>query len=374
MEFKLQNKSGEARRGTVTTAHGQIQTPAFMPVGTQGTVKSLTPRHLKDIGSQIILGNAYHLYLRPGQELVKKAGGLHKFMGWDRPILTDSGGFQVFSLAELRNIREEGVSFQSHIDGSSHLFTPESVMRLEADLGADIIMCFDECIPYPATLEYAERSTGRTIRWARRCRDEFLALNSGQALFGIVQGGTYPELRQRSAEELVEIGFEGYAIGGLAIGEPKEQTWEAITTANSVLPEEKPRYMMGVGFPEDIIQGVSLGVDMFDCVMPTRNARNGSLFTSSGRLAMRNAKHFDDFAPVDPECDCYLCQNFSRAYLRHLYMSDEILASTLGTMHNLRFYLRMMEDMRLAIEEQRFDEWRKEFMGKYYNNDGATSL
>ncbi|MDO9390764.1 MAG: tRNA guanosine(34) transglycosylase Tgt [bacterium] len=365
MDFKLLNKSGAARRGTINTAHGQIQTPAFMPVGTQGTVKSLTPRHLKDIGSQIILGNAYHLYLRPGQELVKKAGGLHGFMGWDRPILTDSGGFQVFSLAELRNIKEEGVSFQSHIDGSSHLFTPESVMRLEADLGADIIMCFDECIPYPATLEYAERSTGRTTRWARRCRDEFLALNSGQALFGIVQGGTYPELRRRSAEELVEIGFEGYAIGGLAIGEPKEQTWEAIQTANTVLPEEKPRYMMGVGFPEDIIQGVSLGVDMFDCVMPTRNARNGSLFTSTGRLAMRNAKHFDDFSPVDSECDCYLCQNFSRAYLRHLYMSDEILASTLGTMHNLRFYLRMMEGMRLAIEQDGFDQWRKEFMDKY---------
>ena len=239
IEFKLLNKSGEARRGTVTTAHGQIQTPAFMPVGTQGTVKSLTPQHLKDIGAQIILGNAYHLYLRPGQELVKKAGGLHGFMGWDRPILTDSGGFQVFSLAELRNIKEEGVSFQSHIDGSSHLFTPESVMRLEADLGADIIMCFDECIPYPATLEYAERSTGRTTRWARRCRDEFLSLNTGQALFGIVQGGTYPELRRRSAQELVEIGFEGYAIGGLAIGEPKEQTWEAIQTANTVLPDGK---------------------------------------------------------------------------------------------------------------------------------------
>jgi queuine tRNA-ribosyltransferase len=351
IEFKLLNTSGAARRGTVVTSHGLIQTPAFMPVGTQGTVKSLTPQHLRDIGAQIILGNAYHLYLRPGQELVKKAGGLHKFMGWDRPILTDSGGFQVFSLAELRNIKEEGVSFQSQIDGSSHLFTPESVMRLEADLGADIIMCFDECIPYPATLEYAQRSTDRTTRWARRCRQEFLSLKMDQALFGIVQGGAYPELRKRSAEELVEIGFEGYAIGGLAIGEPKEQTWEAIQTANSVL---------------------SLGVDMFDCVMPTRNARNGSLFTSAGRLAMRNAKHFDDMSTVDPECDCYLCQNFSRAYLRHLYMSDEILASTLGTIHNLRFYLRMMEAIRLAIEEQRFDQWREAFMGKYKEQNGTA--
>ncbi|MDP2806639.1 MAG: tRNA guanosine(34) transglycosylase Tgt [bacterium] len=371
MEFKLLNKSGEARRGAVTTAHGSIQTPAFMPVGTQGTVKSLTPQHLKDIGAQIILGNAYHLYLRPGQELVKKAGGLHGFMGWDRPILTDSGGFQVFSLAELRNIKEEGVSFQSHLDGSSHLFTPESVMRLEADLGADIIMCFDECIPYPVTLEYAERSTGRTTRWARRCRDEFLSLNTGQALFGIVQGGTYPELRKRSAQELVEIGCEGYAIGGLAIGEPKEHTWGAIQTAKTGLPEDQPRYMMGVGFPEDIIQGVSLGVDMFDCVMPTRNARNGSLFTSAGKLAMRNARHFDDFSPVDADCDCYLCKNFTRAYLRHLYMSDEILASTLGTIHNLRFYLKMMEDIREAIGKQRFDEWRKEFMEKYQSGNAT---
>jgi queuine tRNA-ribosyltransferase len=342
-----------------------------MPVGTQGTVKSLTPQHLMDIGAQIILGNAYHLYLRPGQELVKKAGGLHKFMGWDRPILTDSGGFQVFSLAELRNIKEEGVSFQSHIDGSSHLFTPESVMRLEADLGADIVMCFDECIPYPATLEYAASSTDRTTRWARRCRQEFLSLKTGQALFGIVQGGAYPELRKRSAEELLEIGFEGYAIGGLAIGEPKEQTWEAIATANSVLPEDKPRYMMGVGFPEDIIQGVSMGVDMFDCVMPTRNARNGSLFTSAGRLAMRNAKHFDDMSPVDTDCDCYLCQNFSRAYLRHLYLSDEILASTLGTIHNFRFYLKMMEAIHRAIQEQRFDRWRKEFTEKYQSGNGT---
>jgi queuine tRNA-ribosyltransferase len=353
------------------TAHGPVKTPVFMPVGTQGTVKSLTPQQLKDAGAQIILGNAYHLYLRPGQELVKKAGGLHRFIGWDRPILTDSGGFQVFSLAELRNIKEEGVSFQSHIDGSSHLFSPESVMRLEAALGADIIMCFDECIPYPSTLEYAERSTARTSRWARRCKDEFDLIKSSepnsQALFGIVQGGTYPELRKRSAGELVEMDFDGYAIGGLAIGEPKEQTWEAIGTANETLPQDKPRYMMGVGFPEDIVKGVSLGVDMFDCVMPTRNARNGTLFTSSGKLVMKNARHFDDFSPVDAECDCYLCRNFSRAYLRHLFMAEEILAATLATIHNVRFYLRMMEDMRESIEQDRFDAWQISFLERYNN-------
>jgi queuine tRNA-ribosyltransferase len=353
------------------TAHGPVQTPVFMPVGTQGTVKSLTPQQLKDDGAQIILGNAYHLYLRPGQELVKKAGSLHRFIGWDRPILTDSGGFQVFSLAELRNIKEEGVSFQSHIDGSSHLFSPESVMRLEAALGADIIMCFDECIPYPSTLEYAERSTARTSRWARRCKDEFVLIKNtepnSQALFGIVQGGTYPELRRRSARELVEMDFDGYSIGGLAIGEPKEQTWKAVATANEVLPPDKPRYMMGVGFPEDIIKGVSLGVDMFDCVMPTRNARNGTLFTSCGKLVMKNARHFDDFSPVDAQCDCYLCRNFSRAYLRHLFMAEEILAATLATIHNVRFYLRMMEDIRTAIEQDRFDDWQKSILQRYNN-------
>jgi len=353
----------------IETAHGQIPTPIFMPVGTQGTVKAMTPRDLKDIGARVILGNAYHLYLRPGQEMVKKAGGLHKFIGWDRPILTDSGGFQVFSLAELRKIKEEGVSFQSHIDGSHHTFTPESVMELEVDLGADIIMNFDECIPYPSNYEYTEDSTARTTRWAKRCRNKFLELKSGdadsQALFGIVQGGTHPELRKRSASEMVEIGFEGYAIGGLAIGEPKQATWEAISAANGILPPGQPRYMMGVGFPEDIIKGVSLGVDMFDCVMPTRNARNGTLFTAVGKLVMKNAKYADELEPVDKECDCYLCQNFSRAYLRHLFMSGEILAAHLATIHNLRFYLSLTEKMRQAIAEDNFAKWSQDFLERY---------
>jgi len=269
-----------------------------MPVGTQGAVKSLTPANLRDVGAQIILGNAYHLYLRPGQEIVWKAGGLHAFTGWDRPMLTDSGGFQVFSLADLRKIKEEGVDFQSHLDGSRHRFTPESVMKLETDLGADIVMAFDECIPYPSSKEYAEQSTARTSRWAARCKAEFLRLEPDrrypQALFGIVQGGTYPGLRTRSAEEMIGIGFDGYAIGGLAMGEPKAATWDAVAAANAILPADRPRYMMGVGFPEDIIAGVALGVDMFDCVMPTRNARNGTLFTSRGKMVMKNAKYADD--------------------------------------------------------------------------------
>lgn len=353
----------------IETAHGQIPTPIFMPVGTQGTVKAMTPQDLTDVGARIILGNAYHLYLRPGQKMVKKAGGLHRFISWERPILTDSGGFQVFSLAELRRIKEEGVSFQSHLDGSRHVFTPENVMELEVDLGADIIMNFDECIPYPSGYEYTEDSTARTTRWAKRCRQKFLELKDGdeesQALFGIVQGGTFPELRKRSAGEMVEIGFEGYAIGGLAIGEPKEATWEAVQAANEMLPRDKPRYMMGVGFPEDIITGVSMGVDMFDCVMPTRNARNGTLFTSTGKLVMKNARHADDLEPVDTECDCYLCRNFSRAYLRHLFMSGEILAAHLATVHNLRFYLSMMEKMRRAIDEDNYAEWSRSFLEKY---------
>ncbi|MDI6740202.1 MAG: tRNA guanosine(34) transglycosylase Tgt [Candidatus Edwardsbacteria bacterium] len=372
MEFKLLHTSGQARRGVMTTAHGEIQTPAFMPVGTQGTVKSLTPANLKDVGAQIILGNAYHLYLRPGQEIVKKAGGLHAFIGWDRPILTDSGGFQVFSLAELRKITEDGVRFQSHLDGSHHAFTPESVMKLETDLGADIAMSFDECIPYPSTREYTEKSTVRTTRWAARCRTEFLRLEPErrypQALFGIVQGGAHPELRMRSAAEMAEIGFEGYAIGGLAIGEPKSATWEAVAAANSTLPEDAPRYMMGVGFPEDIIEGVFRGGDMFDCVMPTRNARNGTLFTGRGKIVMKNARYAEELGPVDPDCDCYLCRNFSRAYLRHLFMAGEITAAHLGTIHNLRFYLSLMEKIRNAIAQDRFESWRKEYLSAYRSN------
>jgi len=352
--------------GELATPHGIIRTPAFMPVGTQGTVKAMTPEGLKSAGAEIVLGNAYHLYLRPGVETIRKMGGLHRFTGWDRPILTDSGGYQVFSLAELRKICEEGVTFQSHLDGSAHAFTPESVTELQMGLGADIIMCFDECIPYPSSRQYTEESTARTARWAKRCRDTFRGAGDGsQAIFGIVQGGTYADLRRRSAGELVVLGFDGYAIGGLAIGEPKEATWEAVASAAEQLPSDKPRYMMGVGFPEDIIQGVSLGVDMFDCVMPTRNARTGTLFTSSGKLAIKNARYSADESPVDQECDCYACRNFTRSYLRHLFMAGEMTGAMLATAHNLRFYLRMMEGMRGAIGGGRFAEWRDEFLYKY---------
>ncbi len=341
-----------------------------MPVGTQGTVKAMTPQGLSEAGAEIILGNAYHLYLRPGLETVRRMGGLQRFTGWNRPMLTDSGGFQVFSLAELRRIREEGVEFQSHLDGSRHTFTPESVTELQLGLGADIIMCFDECIPYPSSYQYTEDSTARTARWAKRCRSTFRERagkgeTTSQALFGIIQGGVFQDLRRRSAQELVELDFDGYALGGLAIGEPKEATWEAVAAAAEVLPAEKPRYMMGVGFPEDIIQGVSLGIDMFDCVMPTRNARTGTLFTSGGKLVIKNARYAEDSAPVDEECDCYLCRSFSRAYLRHLFMSGEMTGAMLATGHNLRFYLKMMEGMRRAIGEGGFDVWRSDFLSRY---------
>lgn len=373
IKFVLQKTNGPARTGTIETNHGRVQTPAFMPVGTQGTVKAMTPHGLADVGAEIILGNAYHLYLRPGLETVRRMGGLQKFTGWNRPMLTDSGGYQVFSLAELRRIREEGVTFQSHLDGSSHFFSPENVTELQMGLGADIIMCFDECIPYPSSYQYADESTARTTRWARRCRETFrgragMGGPSGQGLFGIVQGGTYQDLRRRSAQELVAIGFEGYAVGGLAIGEPKEATWEAVAAAAECLPEDRPRYMMGVGFPEDIIQGASLGIDMFDCVMPTRNARTGTLFTSRGKLAIKNARHAEDESPVDGECDCYLCRHFSRAYLRHLFMSGEMTAAMLATVHNLSFYLGMMAGMRMAIGEGRFEAWRRGFLSKYSEN------
>lgn len=375
MEFALRLTSDNARSGLIKTAHGEVHTPAFMPVGTAGTVKAMTPRDLEEAGAQIVLGNAYHLYLRPGVELVKRAGGLHRFMGWGRPILTDSGGFQVFSLAELRKIKEEGVEFQSHLDGSYHVFTPESVMELEVSLGADLIMNFDECIPYPSSRDYTEASTARTTRWARRCRQRFLELNNlhgvRQALFGIVQGGIYPDLRERSAREMVEIGFEGYAIGGLAIGEPKAATWEAVESACRHLPPSQPRYMMGVGLPEDIIRGIALGVDMFDCVIPTRNARNGTLFTAEGRLAIKNAKHQQDLGPVDPSCDCYLCKNFSRSYLRHLFLSKEMLAAQLATMHNLRFYLSMMSQARAAIGQNLYGQWSRDFLARYHGLDRA---
>ncbi len=353
----------EGRLGKITTSHGEINTPVFMPVGTQATVKTLSPADLKDLGAEIVLSNTYHLFLRPGHELIRDFGGLHPFMGWDRPILTDSGGFQVFSLAELRKVTDEGVTFQSHLDGGAkHFITPEHAVAIQEALGADIIMAFDECIPYPATRDYAEESLERTLRWARRCREA--KQETGQALFGIVQGGMYPDLRRRSAGALVDIGFDGYAIGGLSVGETKPLMEEMIEATAPHLPEDRPRYLMGVGTPEDLVEGVERGIDMFDCVMPTRNARNGTFFTSFGKLVIKNSRHERDREPIDPACGCYTCRNFSRAYLRHLFNAGEVLALRLGTIHNLFFYLALMRSIRQGLEQGRFKEFKKKFLEK----------
>ncbi|MBE9502918.1 MAG: tRNA guanosine(34) transglycosylase Tgt [Proteobacteria bacterium] len=359
--FDLLNKcSGtNARRGRIHTGRGEINTPVFMPVGTQGTVKAMTPDMLHQLDVEIILGNTYHLYLRPGHKLVKELGGLHKFIGWDRPLLTDSGGFQVYSLGSLRKISEEGVRFQSHIDGSYHFLSPESSISIQEDLGADIIMCFDECPPYPATYDYVETSLDMTLRWAKRCKSA--KKNDGSALFGIIQGGMFEDLRRRSAEETKEIGFDGYALGGLSVGETKPLMYNMVEATVPFMPEDKPRYLMGVGTPEDLVENIARGIDMFDCVMPTRNARNGSLFTSSGKLVIKNSRYERDDLPVDEKCACYTCRNFSRAYLRHLFMAKEILSSTLNTIHNLHYYLNLMREIRSAIEENRFAQYKKEF-------------
>jgi queuine tRNA-ribosyltransferase len=360
--------TSSARLGKITTEHGEIHTPVFMPVGTQATVKTLSPDDLISIGAEIILSNTYHLFLRPGHELIKEFGGLHRFMGWDRPVLTDSGGFQVFSLAELRKITEEGVTFQSHIDGGAkHFVTPEFAIEIQEALGADIIMTFDECIPFPATHDYARESLERTLRWAKRCRNAKKKM--GQALFGIVQGGMYPELRKRSAEALVDVGFDGYAVGGLSVGETKPVMYEMIEASVPSLPEDKPRYLMGVGTPEDLVEGVERGIDMFDCVMPTRNARNGTFFTSFGKVVIRNAQYEGAKQPIDSECGCYTCRNFTRAYLRHLFNAGEVLALRLGTIHNLFFYLDLMRNVRASIEQGKFHEFKKEFLTKRENAD-----
>ncbi|HTP04690.1 MAG TPA: tRNA guanosine(34) transglycosylase Tgt [Nitrospirota bacterium] len=357
-----------ARLGKITTDHGKIDTPVFMPVGTQATVKTLSPDDLVSIGAEIILSNTYHLFLRPGHELIKELGGLHRFMGWERPVLTDSGGFQVFSLAELRKITEEGVTFQSHIDGGAkHFVTPEYAIEIQEALGADIIMTFDECVPFPATHDYARESLERTLRWAKRCRDAKKSID--QALFGIVQGGMYPELRKRSAEALVDVGFDGYAVGGLSVGETKPVMYEMIETSVPSLPEDKPRYLMGVGTPEDLVEGVERGIDMFDCVMPTRNARNGTFFTSFGKVVIRNAQYEGAKQPIDQECGCYTCRNFTRAYLRHLFNAGEVLALRLGTIHNLYFYLDLMRNVRSSIEQGTFQEFKKRFLAKRENAD-----
>lgn len=349
-----------ARRGRLETPHGPVETPVFMPVGTQATVKALTPKDLEGTGATMILSNTYHLYLRPGADLVAAHGGLHGFMHWNGPILTDSGGFQVFSLGDLRKIREEGVEFRSHIDGSTHLFTPETVMAAEEKLGADIAMAFDECAPYPADYEYVKAAAARNSRWAARCMDAHR--REDQSLFGVVQGGTYKDLRSSSAGDLVDMDFPGYGIGGLSVGEGKPLMYEMLEHTTPLLPWDKPRYLMGVGSPDCLVEGVLRGVDMFDCVLPTRIARNGALFTSQGRLAIRNARYRDDMRPLDENCDCYACRHFSRAYIRHLFIAGEILGATLATIHNLRYLVSLMAELRLAIEENRLAETAKRLL------------
>ena len=354
----------KARRGRVNTPHGPIETPVFMPVGTAGTVKAMKPEEVRDMGAQIILGNTYHLYLRPGHEVVKAAGGLHKFMNWERAILTDSGGFQVFSLGAMRKISEEGVEFRSHIDGSKHMLSPEKSMEIQNALGSDIMMAFDECAPYPADRNYVKNSLERTTRWLKRCK-EYHKNTEQQSLFGIMQGGMYKDLRKQSAEEIVELDLPGYAIGGLSVGEPKEIMYEVMDDCVDYLPADKPRYLMGVGSPYCLFEGVERGIDMFDCVLPTRIARHGMAMTSQGRVNIKNAKYERDFTPLDPNCDCYTCRNYSKAYLRHLFKSDEILSSMLMTTHNLHFLVNTMAGIRKAIEEDRFLEYKKEFYDSY---------
>ncbi len=368
MKFKLHKTDGTARRGTMIFNRPQgefeVQTPAFMPVGTYGTVKGMTPEEVRATGAEILLGNTFHLWLRPGQEVMRKHGDLHDFMQWHRPILTDSGGFQVFSLGKLRKITEEGVKFQNPINGEKIFLSPEKSMEIQYDLGSDIVMIFDECAPYPSTFDYTKKSMEMSLRWAQRSRDRFDQLGNQNALFGIVQGGVFEELRQVSLEGLVNIGFDGYAIGGLAVGEPKEDMHRILEYTCPQLPADKPRYLMGVGKPEDLVEGVRRGIDMFDCVMPTRNARNGHLFVSDGIVKIRNAKYRDDTGPLDPECDCYTCKHYTKSYLYHLDKCGEILGARLNTIHNLRYYQRLMEQIRTAIEQDRFAQFVTEFYAK----------
>jgi queuine tRNA-ribosyltransferase len=371
VEFQIHHicATSRARVGHLKTAHGDFETPVFMPVGTQGSVKAVSPEDLTDAKVRIILANTYHLYLRPGHGVVRRLGGLHRFMNWKRPILTDSGGFQVYSLAGLRRISDAGVTFQSHLDGSRHFIGPQEAMEIQAALGADIIMAFDECAPYPASYEYVLNSVRLTGLWARKCRDYPLnsgplnsgPLNSGQALFGIVQGGIFSDLREMSAKELVPMDFDGYAMGGLSVGEDRETRARVISDTRRFLPDSKPVYLMGVGTPEDIVEAVMQGVDMFDCVMPTRNARNGTLFTSAGKMNIKNAEYLQDERPIDESCGCYTCSNYSRAYLRHLYQARELLAYRLNTIHNLFYYSHLMEEIREAIKGDRMAAFYKAF-------------
>jgi queuine tRNA-ribosyltransferase len=359
--FRVDARCGRtrARAGVLETAHGPVKTPAFMPVGTRATVKAMAPFELKAIGAQIILSNTYHLYLRPGPEIIAEAGGLHRFMGWDRPILTDSGGFQVFSLSDLRKVTDEGVHFQSHIDGSRHFLTPELAVKIQEQLGSDIAMCFDECVPYPCSEKESADAVDRTVDWAKRCRA--VHKREDQLLFGIVQGSVFADQRRRCAESLAEMDFSGYGIGGLSVGEPHENMYEILDETIPVLPWEKPRYLMGVGYPPNLLEGVARGVDMFDCVLPTRLGRNGTVFTWKGRMNIKNRIYERDFSPIDPECSCYACRTASRAYIRHLYRSGEILASRLCTWHNLHFLQKLMELMREAIFKGQFESLRKKF-------------
>lgn len=363
-QFEITGRSSEtsARLGRLYTAHGTIETPVFMPVGTQATVKAMSQEELQELGFSIILGNTYHLYLRPGHELIKRAGGLHKFMNWHGAILTDSGGFQVFSLGELRRVGEEGVIFKSYIDGSEHEFTPERVMEIQGAIGADIAMAFDECPPYEATYEYVKAATQRTHDWALRCKQ---SASASQMVFGIVQGGVFRDLREWSADYISSLDFPGNAIGGVSVGEPKPQMHDVVEWTAPRLPEHKPRYLMGVGTPLDIIDFVMQGIDMFDCVLPTRLGRNGSMYTTYGRINIKNARFTEDFTPLDPECDCWVCRNYTRAYIRHLYKAEEILAARLATYHNLYFYQRVIRGVRSAIAEDNLCQFRQDFISKY---------
>ena len=361
-----------ARAGFITTTHGVVPTPAFMPVGSQATVKALTPDDVKEVGAKILLSNAYHLYLRPGADVIEQMGGLHRFMGWDGPILTDSGGYQIFSLASLRRVDDEGVGFRSHIDGSEHFLTPEDVVKLQEGLGSDIIMALDECPPHTAGVSQVREATGRTHRWAARCLKAHR--REDQSLYGIVQGGIFPELRRESAAHLTSLDFPGYAIGGLSLGEPKKVMLTMVEETVSCLPGSKPRYLMGVGSPEDLVENVARGIDLFDSALPTRTARNGALFAATGRLNIRNASYKELDQPIDPGCDCYTCQRFSVAYLNHLFKSKELLAYRLATIHNLRFIMRLMERMRQAILRGGFGEFQREFLDSYRTTDEEVRL
>ncbi len=373
------DRSSKARVGKLKTAHGQINTPVFMPVGTQGSVKTISNNELDDCNVEIILGNAYHLYLRPGLGIIKKAGGLHKFMGWGKPILTDSGGYQVFSLAKLRKLSDEGAEFSSHIDGAKHFITPEKVIEIQQVLGSDIMMTFDECVHYPAARDYVEQSLELTTKWAKRSKEYFeksivhgpQSTDKGrQLLFGIVQGGTYLDLRKKAVEQLLKIGFDGYAIGGVSVGEPNDLIHEVSAYTVLLLPDDKARYLMGLGTPPDMLEAISEGIDMFDCVVPTRNGRNGQAFTWNGELQLRNAEYKEDFTPIDKECSCFTCKNHSRSYVRHLFNTEELLGLRLVSLHNIHFYVKLIEQSRRAIAEDRFDAFKKEFIKNYREGKG----